>query len=120
MEYRGFPIDPRGPFSVESARQGAGSVTHPGSRGLLKNGPDSGQLRGFSEANTIAHFEDGWVPVVRAPAGQAISYQPGGIDARVEIYPPTHVHGRGKYGFYCIGERGEEVALSNGEMNRAE
>ena len=120
VEYRGLYIDHLGPFSVESAQQAVGSGTHPGSRGLL-NGPDSEVLRGFSEANTIAPSEDGWVPFVRSPAGQATSYQPScGIDARVEIHPPTHVPGRGKYGLYCIGERGEEVAPSNGEMNRAE
>ena len=121
MAYRGFSIDPLAPFSVESAvSSGVGSGTHPGSGGWL-NGPDSDQLRDFSEANTIGPSEDIWVAFVRPLAGQATTCQPsGGIGVRVEIHPPTRVPGRGQYGLYCIGEKGEAVALSNGEINRAE
>ena len=124
MEYHGLHIDHLGPFSIDSARPpvcpGLGSSTHPPSGGLV-NGPDSKQLRGFSEANTIGPYEDVRVPFVYPLAGQATSYQSsGGIGAWVEIHPPTHVPGGGKCGVYGIGERGEGVALSNGEMNWAE
>ena len=124
MEYHELYIDHLGPFSIESARQpvrpGLGSSTHPPSGGLV-NGPDSEQLRCSSEENTIGPSEDAWVPFVCPLAGQTTSYQAsGGIGAWVETHPPTHVPGRGEYGMYGIGERGEEVALSNGEMNRAE
>ena len=121
MEYGGSYIDHLGPFSLESAQQAVSSGgTHLGSAGLL-NGPHSKQLRGSSESNAIRLSEDVWVPFVRLPAGQATSYQPsGGIGARMEIHPPTHVSGRGKCGLYCIGEGEEEVALSSGEMKREE
>lgn len=124
LEYRRLYL---GAFLVESAPLAVGSGTHSGSGmhprwGGLLNGPDSEQLRGFSESNTIGPSEDVSVPFVHPFAGQATSYQPSsGIGAWGEIHPPTHVPGRGKYGLYRIGERGEEVALSNGEsMNRAE
>ena len=122
MTYRGFSIDRLGPFSVESAQavpSGIAPGMHPGSGDLL-NGPDSEQLRGFSEANTIGFSEDVWVPFVRPGAGQTTSRQPlGSTGARVEVHPPTHAPGRGQHGMCCIGERGEEVELSNGGMNRA-
>ena len=114
VEYRGLYIDPLGPFVVESAKKAVSSGTHPS----LVNGPDSEQPHGLGEANAIGPFEDIWVPFVRPPAGQATScQQSGGIGARVEIHPPTHVPERGKCGLYCIGEEGEP--LSAGEMNRA-
>ena len=130
LEYRRLYL---GAFSVESAPLAVSSGTHSGSGmhprlgglypgwGSLLNVPDSEQLRGYSEANTIGPSEDVSVPFVHPFAGQATSYQPSsGIGAWGEIHPPTHVLGRGKYGLYRIGERGEEVALSNGEsMNRA-
>ena len=124
MEYRELYIDHLGPFSVESAQQavsssigsGIGSGTHLGSGGLLI-GPDSKQLR---EANTIGSYEDIWFPFVCPSAGQATCQQSAGIGARVEIYPPAHVPGRGKYGLHCSSEEEEEVALSSGEMNREE
>ena len=123
MVYHGFPIDRLGPFSVESAQavaSGIASGMHPGSGDLL-NGPDSEQLRSFSEADTIGSCEDIWVPFVRPGAGQATSYQrSGGNGARVEIHPPTYVPGREKYRSHCVSERGEEVELSSGEMNRAQ
>ena len=120
MEHRGLSIDHLSPFSVESAQQAVASGTHPGSGGLL-HGPDSEQLQGFGEVNTIAPYEERRVPFVRLPAGQATSSHPsGGIGAWVEIYPPTHVPGGGKYGLYSIGERGQEVTLSNGQINGAE
>ena len=120
MEYRGLYIDRLGPLSVESAQRAVCSGMHPGS-GRLLNGLDSEQPRGSSEANTIGLPHDIWVPFVRAHAGQATSCQrSGGIGARVEIHPSTRVPGRGKCGLYCIGERGKEVALGSGEINRGE
>ena len=117
MGYCGLYIDRLGPFLVQ---QVISSGTHPGSGSLL-NGPDPERPRDSSEENTIEPSEDIWVPFVRPPAGQATSCQPsGGIGARVEIHPPAHVPGRGKYELCCIGEGEEEVALSSGEMNRAE
>ena len=123
IEYDGLYIDHLGPFSIEPARQAVcpdlGSDGHRPSRGLL-NGPDSEQLRGFSEANTIGPSEDVWVPFVWPLAGQATSYQAsGGFRAWMETRPPAHVPGSGKCGMCGTGERGEEVALCNGEMNRA-
>ena len=124
MEYRGLYIDHLDPFSVEFAQQdvssGIVSGTHLGSGGHL-NSPDSEQLPEFSESDTIESSKYMWVPFVRPPAGQATPCQPsGGIGARVEIHPPSHVPGRGEYGLYSTSERGEEVALSNGGMNWAE
>ena len=121
MEYRGSYIDHLGPFSIESAQQAACPSGTDRPSGGLVNDPGSEQLRGFSEANTIEPFEDVWVPCVCPLAGQATSYQASdAIRAGVETHPPTHIPVRGKYGMYGIGERGEEVALSNGEMHRAE
>ncbi len=122
MEYRWSCIDRLGPFLVDTAPYAVGSGTHPGTGGLL-NGPGSEQPRGISEANTIGHYDDTWVLFARPPppVGQTTSYQPsGGIGARVEIHPPGHIPERGKHVMRRIGERGEEVALSDGEMNRAE
>ena len=121
MEYRGLHVNHLGPFSVESAQHAVGSdsSTHPGS-GRLSNGLVSEQRRDFSEADPRGPSEDVWVPIVRPPTGQATScHSSGGIGAQVEV-PPAHVPGRGQYGMYCIGERGEEPALGNGEMNRAQ
>ena len=120
MEYRGLYFDRLGPLSVESAQRAVSSGAHPGS-GSLSNGPGSEQPRGFSEANTKGPSEDISVPFVCPSAGQATACQPSGsIGARVEIHPSTRVPGRGKYGLHCTDERGEEVVLSSGEINRAE
>ena len=124
MEYHGLYIDHLDPFSIEYPRKTAcpdlGSGTHPLSVDLV-NGPDSEQLRDFSEANTIGPYEDVWVPFSCPLAGQATSYQAlGGIGAWMEIHPPTQVPGHDEYRMYSIRKKGEEVALSNGEMNRAE
>ena len=121
MEYPRSYIDRLGPSLAESAPQAVGSGTHPGSTGLF-HGPGSEPPRGFGEADTIGPFEDTWVPFARPPlpVGQATSYQPSGdIGARVEIHPPGHVPERGKYVTHRVSERGEEVALSDGYMNRA-
>jgi hypothetical protein len=119
-EDRGLYINYLDPFSVESALRAVGSGAHPGS-GSLSNGPVSERPCAFSEANPIGPPEGAWAPVARSPAGQVMSYHSlGGIGAQVETHPPTHAPGRGKHGVHCNGEREEEVALSNGEMNRAE
>ena len=121
MEYRRLYIDHIGPFSIESARQAACPSGTDRPSGGLVNGPDSEQLCGFSEANTIEPFEDVWFPCVCPLAGQAASYQASDANrAGVATHPPAHISVRGKYGMYGIGERGQEVALSNGEMHRAE
>ena len=104
-------LDSLGSFLVESAQQAVNSDTCPGSSGL-SNGPDSERPRGLSDANTIGASEDIWAPFVPPTAGQATPW--------VETHPPAHVPGRGKDGSYCVGEGEEEVALSSGEMNRAE
>ena len=126
MEYRGSYIDHLDPFEIESGQQtvrpGLEDGTHPVSGGLV-NGPDSDQSCGFGEVHTISPSEGAWVLSVRPFAGQATSCQASsGIEPCVEAWveSPSHVPGRGKYGMYGIGERGEEIALSNGEMNRAE
>ena len=121
MEYPWSYIDRPGPSLAESAPQAVGSGTNPGSTGLL-HGPGSELPRSFGEADTIEPFEDTSVPFARSPlpVGQATSYQPSGDSgARVEIHSPGHVPERGKYVTHRVGERGEEVALSDGYMNRA-
>jgi hypothetical protein len=116
--YRGLYVNHLDPFSVESVWRAVGSGTRPRSGGL-SNGLDSEPPCDFSEENPRGPSEDVLVPVVRPPAGQVMScHSSGGIGARAEIHPRTHVPGRGKYGTYYISERGEEA--SNGEMNRAE
>jgi hypothetical protein len=115
-EYRESYVNHLDPFSVEPARRAVGSGTHPGSGGL-SNGPVFERPCDFSEANPRGPSKDVLVPVVRPPARQEMSYH--GIGGRVGIHPLTHVPERGRDGMYCIGERGE-VALGNGEMNRAE
>jgi hypothetical protein len=108
------------PSLVESSRRAVGSGTHPGSGGL-SNGPGFERSCAFSEATFREPSEDVLVPVVRHPRGQVTScHSSGGIGAQVETHPPAHVPGCGKYGMHCNGEREEGVALSNGEMNRAE
>ena len=123
MEYRRLYIDQLGPFEIESGQQAVREDgTHPVSGGLV-NGPGSDQSCGFGEVHTISPSEGAWVPFVRPLAGQATSRQASsGIEPWVEAWveSPSHVPGRGEYGMYGIGERGEEIALSNGEMNRAE
>ena len=110
-------IDRLGPVLVESAPHAVGSDMHPGSRGL-SHGPGSELRHGRSVANTIGPYEDTRFPFARhpPPAGRSS----GDIGARVEIHPPGHVPEHGKYVMHRIGEMGEEVALSDGEMNRAE
>ena len=122
MGYRGLYVNDFSPLSVESAQHAvcSDSSTHPGSGGL-SNGRVPKQPCAFGEAYPRGPSEDVWVPIEGPPAGQAMPcHSSGGIGARVEIHPPAHVPGRGEHGMYCIGERGEEPALGNGEMNRAE
>ena len=119
-EYRGLYVNHLDPFLIEYARHAVGSGTHPGSGGL-SHGAVSERPCAFSEANPRGHFEDVLVPIVCPPPGQAMPCESSGdIGARVAAHPPAHVPGRGQYGMYCIGEKGEEPALGNGEMNRAE
>ena len=119
--YRGLYVNDLGPLSVESVQHAVGSdsKTHPGSGGLSNDrGPE--QPCAFSEANPRGPSKDVWVPIVRPPAGQAMTcHSSGGIGTPVEINPTAHVPGRGQYGMYCTGERGEERALGDEEMNRA-
>jgi hypothetical protein len=115
-EYRGLYVNHVNPFSIEPAPDAVGSGTHHGSGGQ-SNGPVFKRPCDFSEANPRGPSKDVLVPVVRPPARQVMSYH--GIGGRVGIHPLTHVPERGRDGMYCIGERGE-VALGNGEMNRAE
>ena len=120
MEYRGLYVNHLDPFSGQSARHTVGSGTHPESGGP-SNGAASEKPCAFSEANPRGPPEDVLVPLVRLPTGQVTScHSSGGIGARVEVNPPAYVPGRGQYRIYCISERGEERALGNGEMNRAE
>ena len=104
-------LDSLNDFLVESAQEAVNADSRPGSSGL-SNGPDSEQPRGLSDADTIGASEDIRAPFVRPTAGQATPY--------VETHSPAHVPGRGENGSYCVGAGEEEVALSSGEMNRAE
>jgi hypothetical protein len=66
----------------------------------------------------INHLDPFSVESARRAVGSRTHPGSGAIGAQVKPHPPTHVTGRGEYEMHCNGEGGE-VALSNGEMNRA-